>query len=74
MSESAWSAIRFLVVPLLSLAATALLPISSPFLWIIWGVAFISVCGGGTSTVAMIRPAFWVGLHVALIFTLSLIQ
>ena len=71
MLNSLWRIVRFLIVPLLSLAATSLIPISSPILWLIWVLSFISVCEGGTSTAAMIRPATWLGTHLLLVFFLQ---
>lgn len=56
--------IRFIVIPIFSLVCTFFFPITSPYLWALWVVAFISVCEWDCSTWAMARPAFWAGLHI----------
>lgn len=55
--------IRFWAIPLVSLIATFCFPIDSWFLWLLWAVAFLGVCEGGTSTASVLRPAVWVGIH-----------
>lgn len=73
-TSKAFRIIRFLIVPLLSLVATFLIPISSPILLLIWGIAFVAVCEGGPSTAGLVRPAFWIGLHILLVFILQTVR
>ena len=56
--------LRFWLIPLISLVCTFFLPIGSPILLGMWIIAFLAVCEGGPSTAGVIRPAFWVGLHI----------
>lgn len=58
---------RFFIIPIISLIATYFCPITSPYLWGLWAVTFISVCDWDCSSWAMARPAFWTGLHVTLL-------
>lgn len=60
--------IRFWVIPLISLIVTFFVPTSNPWLWLLWGVAFISTTEVSCSSWAMGRPTFWVGLHLLPIF------
>lgn len=60
--------IRFWVIPLISLIATFLVPANTCWLWLLWGIAFVSTIECSCSSWAMGRPAFWVGLHLLPIF------
>lgn len=71
--QKTFDIIRRWVVPLLSLVATAILPISSPWLWLIWGIAFVAVLEGGCSASLMLRPALWIGAHATVIMLTMLL-
>ena len=59
--------IRLWILPILSLIATYFLPLNSYALWFIWAVTFVGVCDGGSHAMGVVRPAFWVGIHIFLI-------
>lgn len=61
---------RFWLLPVLSLVATFFVPISTPALWLLWGITFVALCEQSCSAWSMGRPAFWVGLHMIPIFLL----
>lgn len=60
--------IRFWIIPLVSLSFTFLVPASTPWLWVLWGVAFCATLEISCSSWSMARPVFWVGLHMLPIF------
>lgn len=60
--------IRFWVIPLISLIVTFFVPASNHWLWLLWGIAFVSTIECSCSSWSMGRPAFWVGLHLLPIF------
>ena len=59
--------LRFWCLPLVSLVATILFPATSQPLWLLWFVTFLGLLEGG-NPVTTLRPAFWVGLHLSVLF------
>lgn len=73
--ENFWSIIRFWIIPLVSVAATALcLYYAVAWYWMlpVWIGAFAAVCEGGPSQAAMMRPGFWVGIHLTVYVLMQL--
>ena len=62
-----WNIMRFFIIPLLSVAATALfLTYGVSWYWLIpiWIAAFAAVCENGCSAASYVRLGAWVGVHL----------
>lgn len=67
---------RFYIMPLLSLAATVVfMRCGLAWYWLIpiWLGAFAAVSEMGCSSLSMMRPGLWVGIHLAAIAIMKFI-